>query len=74
MAHGGYGKKKKAGKALLAGRGRGGGAAPGVRKGADKQKKKTKVISIKNQIRAIERLLKKVTENAYPIPFTSVLY
>ncbi|CAM6028756.1 unnamed protein product [Sphagnum balticum] len=64
MAHGGYGKKKKAGKALLAGRGRGGvgggGAAPGVRKGADKQKKKTKVISIKNQIRAIERLLKKV--------------
>jgi hypothetical protein len=73
MAHGGYGKKKKAGKALLGGRG-GGGAAPGVRKGADKQKKKTKVISIKNQIRAIERLLKKVTENACPIPLTSVLY
>jgi hypothetical protein len=56
MAHGGYGKKKKAGKAQLAGR------APGVlRKGADKQKnKKTKVVSIKNQIRGIERLLKKV--------------
>jgi hypothetical protein len=62
----------------LAGRGRGGvgggGAAPGVRKGADKQKKKTKVISIKNQIRAIERLLKKVTENACPTPLTSILY
>ncbi|CAM6031591.1 unnamed protein product [Sphagnum compactum] len=61
MAHGGYGKKKKAGKAQLAGRREGGGAPGVLRKGADKQKnKKTKVVSIKNQIRGIERLLKKV--------------
>ncbi|KAH9569190.1 hypothetical protein CY35_03G119100 [Sphagnum magellanicum] len=60
MAHGGYGKKK-AGKAQLAGRREGGGASGVLRKGADKQKnKKTKVVSIKNQIRGIERLLKKV--------------
>jgi len=61
MAHGGYGKKKKAGKAQLTGRREGGGAPGVLRKGADKQKnKKTKVVSIKNQIRGIERLLKKV--------------
>lgn len=61
MAHGGYGNKKKAGKAQLAGRREGGGAPGVLRKGADKQKnKKTKVVSIKNQIRGIERLLKKV--------------
>jgi hypothetical protein len=58
MAHGGYGKKKKAGKAQLTGRREGGGAPGVLRKGADKQKnKKTKVVSIKNQIRGIERLL-----------------
>ncbi|CAK9220918.1 unnamed protein product [Sphagnum troendelagicum] len=61
MAHGGYGKKKKAGKAQLTGRREGGGAPGVLRKGADKQEnKKTKVVSIKNQIRGIERLLKKV--------------
>lgn len=65
MAHGGYGKKKM-GRAAL-GRGGGGGAgrgrgfgkvSGGVRK--ENEKKKSKLVSTKNQIRSIERLLKKV--------------
>ncbi|XP_024398929.1 uncharacterized protein [Physcomitrium patens] len=64
MAHGGYGKKKM-GRAAL-GRGGGGGAgrgrgfgkvSGGVRK--ENEKKKSKLVSTKNQIRSIERLLKK---------------
>jgi hypothetical protein len=74
MAHGGYGKKKKAGKAQLAGRREGGGAPGVLRKGADKQKnKKTKVVSIKNQIRGIERLLKKVKNQRLSCCLHSVL-
>lgn len=63
MAHGGYGRNKSGRPPLSrgssAGRGRGGGKGPGgVRK--EIEKKKSKIVSIKNQIRSIERLLKKV--------------
>ena len=60
MAHGGYGRKNT-GRAPLGrggGRGRGGRGVGGVRK--ENEKKKSKLVSTKNQIRSIERLLKKV--------------
>ncbi|KAG0605548.1 hypothetical protein M758_9G067600 [Ceratodon purpureus] len=59
MAHGGYGRKNT-GRAPLGrggGRGRGGRGVGGVRK--ENEKKKSKLVSTKNQIRSIERLLKK---------------
>lgn len=65
MAHGGYGRKKTGRPPLARGgssSGRGRGKGPGgVRKENDK--KKPKIVSIKNQIRSIERLLKKVGSN-----------
>lgn len=65
MAHGGYNKRKMPGRPSVArrtgstagGAGRGRSRVTSVRKDPDK---KTKIVSIKNQIRSIERLLKKV--------------
>lgn len=61
MAHGGYGKRRVAGRPPLSGGG-GGGAGPsrglGVRHHKDTDKK-AKIVSIKNQIRSVERLLRK---------------
>lgn len=59
MAHGGYGKHRVAGKRMH--ENGGGSKGLGVKRPLDKtrSKKKTKVASIKNQIRAVERLLKK---------------
>ncbi|KAG6551652.1 hypothetical protein Mapa_006738 [Marchantia paleacea] len=65
MAHGGYGKRRVAGRpAFSSGDKSSGGrglprvkGAHGVRK--DAENKKSKIVSIKNQIRSIERLLKK---------------
>ena len=60
MAHGGYGRKHTGRAPLGRGGGRGanrGRGVGGVRKENDKKKK---LVSTKNQIRSIERLLKKV--------------
>lgn len=61
MAHGGYGRKNT-GRAPM-GRGGGRGANRGRGVGGvrmENEKKKPKLVSTKNQIRSIERLLKKV--------------
>jgi hypothetical protein len=63
MAHGGYGRKNTGRAPLGRGGGRGanrGRGVGGVRK--EHEKKKAKLVSTKNQIRSIERLLKKVWE------------
>jgi hypothetical protein len=63
MAHGAYGKRRVAGRPTYSGGSRNGGGKGrdkglhGVRKDSEK---KAKIVSIKNQIRSIERLLKKV--------------
>lgn len=60
MAHGGYGRKNTGRAPLGRGGGRGanrGRGVGGVRK--EHEKKKAKLVSTKNQIRSIERLLKK---------------
>lgn len=61
MAHGGYGRKNTGRAPLGRGGGRGAGRGRGVGKGpGGVEKKKAKPVSTKNQIRSIERLLKKV--------------
>lgn len=58
MAHGGYGKRRVAGRPPLSASGRASVNRPlGIRH-KDKEKK-SKIVSIKNQIRSIERLLRK---------------
>lgn len=61
MAHGSYGRKHTGRAPLGRGGGRGAGRGRGVGKGpGGVEKKKAKHMSTKNQIRSIERLLKKV--------------
>lgn len=58
MAHGGYGKRRVAERRPMNRRFKGG-------LGIDKKKKKPKTVSIKNQIRSTERMLRKVFINPF---------
>lgn len=66
MAHGGYGKRRVPDRQVA------GGRRPKSLAVDKKPKPKAKAVSLKNQIRSIERMLRKVLTTSLTLPITPI--